>query len=94
MLLAGLWATLAIWFRLLPAPPLRELLSGGLLLLTLTAIVCLGLRRWRVVALYGACFAVVFTWWETLQPSRGPQRAQLSLAERHGFRRKLGDAQL
>jgi Domain of unknown function (DUF4105) len=69
MLLAGLWATLAIWFRLLPAPPLRELLSGGLLLLTLAAIVCLGLRRWRVVALYGACFAVVFGWWAMLQPT-------------------------
>jgi hypothetical protein len=60
---------LAIWFRLVPASPLRELLAGGFLLLALAAIVCLGLRRWRVVALCGACFVVVFGWWATLQPS-------------------------
>ncbi len=69
MLFAGLWGTLAIWFRFAPAPPLRELLAAGFLLLALAAIVCLGLRRWRVVVLYGACFAVVFGWWATLQPS-------------------------
>jgi hypothetical protein len=69
MLFAGLWGTLAIWFRLAPTPPLREMLAGGFLLLALAAIVWLGLRRWRVVALYGACFAVVFGCWATLQPS-------------------------
>ena len=69
MLLAGLWGALAIWLRLVPASPLRELLAGGLLLLALAAVVCLALRRWRVVMLYGACFAAVFGWWATLQPS-------------------------
>ena len=69
MLLAGLWGALAIWFRLAPAPPLREVLTGGLLLMALAAIVCLALRRWRVVALYGVCFVAVFGWWATLQPS-------------------------
>jgi hypothetical protein len=69
MLIAGLWGSLAIWFRLVPAPPLREVLVGGLLLLALAAIVCLVLRRWRVVALYVVCFAAVFGWWATLQPS-------------------------
>jgi hypothetical protein len=69
MLIAGLWGSLAIWFRLVPAPPLREILVGGLLLLALAAIVCLVLRRWRVVALYVVCFAAVFGWWATLQPS-------------------------
>jgi hypothetical protein len=69
MLLAGLWGALAIWLRLVPVSPLREMLAGGLLLLAITAIVCLALRRWRVVALYGVCFAAVFGWWAALQPS-------------------------
>jgi hypothetical protein len=69
LLLSGLWGALAIWFRLAPAPPARELLAGGLLLLAVVAIVCLALRRWRVVALYGVCFVAVFAWWATLQPS-------------------------
>jgi Domain of unknown function (DUF4105) len=69
MLFAGLWGTLAIWFRFAPAAPLRESLAAGFLLLALAAIVCLGLRRWRVVVLYGACFTMVFGWWATLQPS-------------------------
>jgi Domain of unknown function (DUF4105) len=69
MLFAGLWGTLAIWFRFVPAPPLRESLAAGFLLLALAATVCLCLRRWRVVVLYGACFAIVFGWWATLQPS-------------------------
>ena len=69
LLLSGLWGALAIWFRLAPAPPAREILAGGLLLLAVVAIVCLALRRWRVVALYGVCFVAVFAWWVTLQPS-------------------------
>ena len=69
LLSSGLWGALAIWFRLTPAPPIREVLAGGLLLLAVVAIVCLALRRWRVVALYGVCFVAVFAWWVTLQPS-------------------------
>ena len=51
MLFAGLWATLVILFRLMPAPPVQEILAGGLLLLALAAIVCFVLRRWRIIAL-------------------------------------------
>jgi hypothetical protein len=69
MLLAGLWEALAIWFHLASEPPLRALLSGGLVLLALAAMICLALRRWRVVVLYGVCFVVVLGWWVTLQPS-------------------------
>ncbi len=69
LLFAGLWGVLAIWFRLAPTPPLREILAGGLLLLGLGAIVCVALRRWRVVALYGVCLVAVCGWWVTLQPS-------------------------
>ena len=69
LLLSGLWGALAIWFRLAPASPDREVLAGGLLLLAVVAIVCLVLRRWRVVALYGVCFVAVFAWWVTLRPS-------------------------
>jgi hypothetical protein len=67
--LSGLWGALAIWFRLAPASPVREVLAGGFLLLGVVAIVCLALRRWRVVALYGVCFVAIFAWWVTLQPS-------------------------
>src|SRR5579862_8144304 len=69
LLLSGLWGALAIWFRLAPASPDREVLAGGLLLLAVVAIVCLVQRRWRVVALYGVCFVAVFAWWVTLRPS-------------------------
>lgn len=69
LLLSGLWGALAIWFRLAPAPPAREILAGGLLLLAVVAIVHLVLRRWRGVALYGVCFVAVFAWWVTLRPS-------------------------
>jgi hypothetical protein len=68
-LCTGLWGALAIWFRLAPTPPLREILGGGLLLLVLVAVACLVLRRWGGVALYGVCFVVVIGWWATLQPS-------------------------
>jgi hypothetical protein len=69
LMFGGVWGALAIWFRLAPTPPLREILAAGLLLLGLVAIVCLALRRWHVVALYGVCFSAVFGWWATLQPS-------------------------
>jgi hypothetical protein len=67
--LTALWGTLAIWFRLAPESPWREILAGGLLLLALNAIVCLALRRWRSIVLFGICFAAVFGWWESLRPS-------------------------
>jgi hypothetical protein len=69
MLGAGLWGALAIWVRLAPPTPLREILSGGLLLLALAAIVCMVLRRWPVVLLYGACISTLLAWYATLQPS-------------------------
>jgi hypothetical protein len=69
LLFAGLWGALAIWFRLAPTSPLREILASGLLLLGFAAIVCLVLRCWRIVALFGVCFAAVFGWWATLEPS-------------------------
>lgn len=69
LLLSGLWGAMAIWYRLAPAPPLREVLAGGLLLLAVVAIVSVVLRRWRVVVVYVVCFAAVFGWWGTLQPS-------------------------
>lgn len=71
MLGAGLWGSLAIWVRLAPPTPLREILPGSLLLLALAAIVCMALRRWRVVFLYGASIAALLVWWATLQPSNG-----------------------
>ena len=69
MLGAGLWGATAIWVRLAPTTPTREILSGSLLLLAFAAIVCMVLRRWRVVILYGACAVAVLAWWAMLQPS-------------------------
>jgi Domain of unknown function (DUF4105) len=69
MLLAGFWGALAIWFRLAPAPPSREILAGGVLLLALAAMVCFALRRWRVVALYGVVFVALLVSWASLTPS-------------------------
>jgi hypothetical protein len=69
LLCTGLWGALAIWFRLAPTPPLREILASGLLLLALAAVACLILRRWWGVVLYGVCFVAVIGWWATLQPS-------------------------
>lgn len=69
MLGSGGWAAMAVWFRLIPSSPWREIVAGGLLLLALAAILCLALRRWRVVLLYAACFAAVLAWWLSLQPS-------------------------
>ena len=69
LLCTGLWGALAIWYRLAPTPPLREILASTLLLLAFAAVACLVLRRWWGVALYGVCFAVALGWWATLQPS-------------------------
>jgi hypothetical protein len=69
MLLAGVWGALAIWFRLAPSQPLREILAGGFLMLALTAMVCLAVRLWTVVALYCVCFVAILGWWLTLLPS-------------------------
>jgi hypothetical protein len=69
LLCTGLWGALAIWFRLAPTPPLREILASLLLLLVVGAVACLVLRRWWGVALYGVCFAAVLGWWAMLQPS-------------------------
>ncbi len=69
LLFTGLWGALAIWYRLVPAPPSRDILVGGYLLLACAAVVCLILRRWRVVAIYTVCFMAVLGWWATLQPS-------------------------
>jgi hypothetical protein len=66
MLAAGLWGSLAICVRLAPPSPLREVLSGGRMLLALAAIVCLSLRRWWMVMLYRACFAALLAWGATL----------------------------
>jgi uncharacterized protein DUF4105 len=63
MVLAALWAALALWFRIALPSPWRECLVGALLLLAVTAIVGLVLRRWSAVAIYGAVLAVIVGWW-------------------------------
>lgn len=69
ILCTGIWGTLAIWFHSPPIPASRELLPGVFLLLAVLAAVCLVLRRWRVVAVYAACFMIVLGSWASLKPS-------------------------
>jgi hypothetical protein len=69
MLGAGLWAAMALWLRLIPVPPASEILAGAMVLMTLAAMICLVLHRWRVVVLWGVGFAVVLGWWAMLTPS-------------------------
>jgi len=69
MLLAGQWATLALWFTLAPPRPFREVLAGGLMVLTVAAIAGLVRRRWRVVVAYGACLMLVLVGWMAQTPS-------------------------
>jgi hypothetical protein len=69
MLGAGLWAAMALWVRLIPASLTSDIVACAMILLTLTAMICLGLRRWRVVGLWGVAFAVILGWWAMLTPS-------------------------
>lgn len=66
---AGLWAAMAIWFRLIPSAPLAMVVAGAMLPLTLAAVIGLCRRRWTVVMVYGACLMVVVLWYATLTPS-------------------------
>jgi hypothetical protein len=69
MLGAGLWAATALWVRLIPASMASDIVACLMVLLTLAAMICLGLRRWRVVVLWGVAFAVILSWWAMLTPS-------------------------
>lgn len=70
LMVFGGWSTLAIWFRFDAAEPVRDLLAGLVVLLTVVAVVCLARsRRWTALAAYAAFSAAIVVWWSTVTPS-------------------------
>lgn len=65
----GLWAALALWFRLTPAPPVQPIAVGAMVLVTLAAPVGLILRRRRLMLPWAVATVLVLGWWSTLTPS-------------------------
>jgi hypothetical protein len=70
ILLAGVWCSLAVWFRCGAPEPTHTLLSGGFWVLAVTATVCIA-TFWRrfVLALYSTAVGLVVVWWVTIEPS-------------------------
>jgi len=70
LMLFGGWSALAVWFRFDATKPVRDLLAGLVMLLTVVAAVCLATSR-RLIALaaYAAFSAAMLVWWSTLTPS-------------------------
>ncbi|AZV78810.1 DUF4105 domain-containing protein [Parasedimentitalea marina] len=63
------WATLALWYRLPFATPIRAVLAGGFAVLGLSVIVALfSPRRLRALATFCLALATVLFWWSTLTP--------------------------
>jgi len=63
------WATLALWYRLPFALPIRAIMAGGFALLGLAVIASMFTpRRLRGLATYCLALATVLFWWSTLTP--------------------------
>ena len=70
VIVLGGWSALAIWFRFDAIEPVRDLLAGIVVLLTVVAAVCLATsRRWIAIAAYAVFFAAMLVWWSTVTPS-------------------------
>jgi Domain of unknown function (DUF4105) len=66
----GAWCTLAVWFRVPTAEPLRGTLAGLVFVLALAAVGFLATsRRWLIITIYAASVGVVLAWWTTIRPS-------------------------
>jgi len=70
LLVVGGWSALAIWFRFDTTEPIRALLVGIVVLLTIVAAMCLATsRRSIALAAFAAFFAAILVWWSTVTPS-------------------------
>ena len=70
LMVLGGWSALAIWFRFDATEPVRDLLAGIVVLLTVVAALCLATsRRWIALAAYAAFFVAMLVWWSTVTPS-------------------------
>jgi hypothetical protein len=68
-LLAALWASLALFYRLPASPVVREVAAAGLALLGVAAIISLAWKARPVAILpFVLCFLGVALWWETIEP--------------------------
>ena len=69
VVIATVWAALALWYRL-PAPEIARGLAAGLFALfgIATSVALFSRLRLRALALYIAAFAVVLLWWSTIKP--------------------------
>jgi Domain of unknown function (DUF4105) len=68
--ITGVWCSLAVWFRCAVGEPGRSALAGAILVLTAVTMGFLATsRRWLVLTVYAAVFALVLVWWLTVLPS-------------------------
>lgn len=72
VLLSGLWATLALWFRLPGGEFVRGVGAGLFALFTLLVFAALFARprRLQAVMAYALAFSAILAWWSTIQPQR------------------------
>jgi hypothetical protein len=65
----GLWASLALWFRIPGPAPVRALAAAGFGLFALVTILRLwSPGRWRALAGFALAFAALLVWWSTIKP--------------------------
>jgi len=70
ILLIGIWCSIAIWYRCAAGEPVRGLLAGAGLVLTLVTVASLATsRRWVALAVYAASVALFLAWWATIRPT-------------------------
>jgi hypothetical protein len=80
--MAGTWAVLAIFYSGVPNEIARIVLAGVFAVLSLAAVICLGIGRWRwrALAAYLLLFAVLVMWWEGSEPSnQGDWQADVAM---------------
>nr|WP_252393708.1 DUF4105 domain-containing protein [Candidatus Rhodoblastus alkanivorans] len=65
----GVWASLALWFRL-PGPEwVRAIAAAAFAALALATLVALfSARRWRMLAAFALAFGALLMWWSTIKP--------------------------
>ena len=65
----GLWASLALWFRI-PGPEwLRGIMAALSCCVSLTTVAALSTdRRWRALAIFVPALAALLVWWSTIKP--------------------------
>lgn len=72
VILAGVWTSLALYYRLPLPEGARVAAAAAFGLFTLAIVVSLFTRwRWRALAAFAASFAIALTWWVSIKPPQG-----------------------